>query len=92
MEREAALVLLEKTHEFPCMFGFRAVIRPTAESAVVAAMRAALPQQEISDVRRKSSSKGNYTSLRVEMWILEPEQVLEVYAVLGQIEGVITTL
>ena len=93
MEREAALELLRSQHEFPGLFLFRVVVRPDAKGAVIGAMTAAAGEDaRVHELTERRSSKGTYVALHVNMDLPRAEVVLDVYAVLHGMDGVMTAL
>jgi putative lipoic acid-binding regulatory protein len=93
MERDAALLLLNEQHTFPGSFQFRAIVRPEFRDQIVAAMTVAAGSgSSLSNVTEKRSSKGSYLALHVALNVACAEQVLAVYALLGEHDGVVTSL
>lgn len=93
MDRTAALALLRSQHEFPGAFEFRAVVRPAATGATVAAMVAAAGGGAVlEDVTERKSRMGNYVALRVRIRVQDAEIVLDVYEILRSIDGVLATM
>jgi len=91
--RAQALELLANHHEFPGMFEFRAVVLPESKSATVTAVAAAVGgEHHVERVTERRSSKGKYVSVRVRVQVESAEMVLEVYAVLKAVRGVMTVL
>lgn len=90
-DRERSLELLRAAHEFPGPFQFRIVIHPGREGDVLAVLRASLGRDDaIGDVSTRASRNGRFLSLRATVQVLQAEEVLVVYGVLRQVEGVIT--
>ncbi|MBN2798829.1 MAG: DUF493 domain-containing protein [Deltaproteobacteria bacterium] len=93
MDRDEALALLRSQHPFPGPFDFRVVILPAARSGVLSAMSAAAgPEAALLAVDERASSQGTYLSLRVRMSLPDAENVLHVYEILRDLEGVKTAL
>jgi putative lipoic acid-binding regulatory protein len=91
--RTHALELLQGHHDFPGIFEFRAVVLPESKSATVAAAAAVVGgRHRIKDVTQRQSSRGKYVSVRMSIDVDSPETVLEVYAVLKAVHGVVTLL
>lgn len=88
-DRAAAIALLEAEHTFPGTFQFRVVVHAAARDAVVAALTAA---GELGEVTDRPSRGGKYLSLRVPLQLQSAEQVLDVYALLGDLDGVLMIL
>ena len=91
MDRERAIELLRSEHDFPGPFRFRVVVRNGGEPGVVSAL-AALDGVEVDHVDTQPSRKGTYVSVRLRTTIDKPETVLDAYAVLRGIDGVMATL
>lgn len=92
-DRKRALALLEAHHTFPGDYSF-SVIALNAD-AVTAAVRAAIgpsPDQPVGpDADQvRSSSGGKYLSHRITVEVGDADQVLDIYARLRSVEGVIT--
>ena len=93
MEREVALELLRSQHDFPGLFQFRVVVRPESTVSVISAMTASAgTEASVREVSQRVSSKGSYVALHVDMEVPSAETVLDVYAVLHGLEGVMTAL
>jgi len=89
--RESALALLRSQHDFPGHFEFRVVVRPDARSAVLSAI-AAVEGCAVDRVKERWSRNRNYVSLAVRTELDQAEHVLDVYEVVGRLQGVMTTL
>lgn len=88
-----ALKLLERHHKFPGPYMFKAV--GYSEVGFEARVRGAVekvlgPLQEERPMRMRHSSGKKYLSVTLEVEVASAEQVLEVYAGLRQVNGVIT--
>lgn len=93
MDRDAALALLRKQHEFPGPFEFRVVVRPTNAGTTLSAMAAAAGlEAKVESVTERRSRLGNYVALHVCIHVREAETVLDVYEVLRGIDGVLATM
>lgn len=91
--RERALALLRNHHAFPGTFEFRAVVRPEDRSAVVSAVVAAVSAPHpLRGLSERQSRKGNYIAVRVRVEVQSAEEVLDVYEVLRNLEGVLTAM
>jgi len=72
---------------------FRVVVRPEATGAVIGAMTASAGEKaRVQEVTQRRSSKGKYVALHIDMEVPTAEVVLDVYAVLHGLEGVMTAL
>lgn len=92
MDRAAALKLLESTHTFPSDHLFRVIVRDEAEEVErILGSLAALAGLASWDGRleRAPSSRGTYVSLRVSLPCAAAEHVLDVYAHLATLPGVV---
>jgi len=93
MDREHTLALLRDHHHFPGPYRFRVVIEPGARGAVLSAMVASVgPNAVVEEVNERASRTGKFVALRVLFHLEEPEQVLDVYAVLQEMDGVSAVL
>lgn len=91
--RERALTLLRNHHEFPGTFEFRAVVRPETRPAVVSAVISAVSApQPLRSLSERQSRQGNYVSVRIGVEVQTPEEVLDVYEVLRNLDGVLTAM
>ncbi len=92
MSGEETLQLLEEHHEFPGSYMFK-VIGFKGEgffSAVRQAAEAVLgPLEEGSQLRSRPSSGDKYLAVTVEVEADSAQQVLDVYAGLRKVEGVV---
>lgn len=91
MDRDATLELLRQSHAFPGPYKFRVVVRSGATAAVVSTVSAAVDGR-VLDVGEKPSRNGTYVSVRVAVQAERPEDVLDVYEVLKELDEVIATL
>lgn len=90
-DRERSLELLRAAHEFPGPFQFRIVIHPGREADVIAVLTTTVGRDgALGDVSTRASRNGRFLSLRATVDLLTAEEVLTVYGVLRQVEGVIT--
>lgn len=93
LDRERALDLLRSQHVFPGLYVFRVVVRQGDATAVVSAVAAALGDVgHVDGVEEQSSRGGRYRSVRVRANVPAAEVVLDVYEVLGAVDGVLMTL
>jgi putative lipoic acid-binding regulatory protein len=92
-DRQRAIDLLHANHAFPGDYRFSVIALndPAVTAAVLAAAgagRAAPIPPEADEVR--SSSGGKYLSHRLTLQVENGEEVLDLYARLRAVEGVIT--
>jgi putative lipoic acid-binding regulatory protein len=93
--RQRAIELLEANHEFPGPFSLSVIARNDEEvtAAVLAAASAgAEPSQVIDRHERKPSAGGKYVSHRLTIPVASAAAVLDLYARLRAVDGVITVL
>lgn len=88
-----AMALLERFHSFPGEYMFKVIGFGGAEfaAAVGAAAQSVLgplggPGRGL---RSRPSSGGRYTAVTLEVEVSDAQQVLEVYAALKQVQGVV---
>ncbi len=90
---ERMLELLRAQHEFPGPFMFKVIYRPgggmgaTVVESVCAATGIPRPKEPPST---RQSGKGSFESMTLVLHVKSAEEVLDVYAVLNGIEGVIS--
>ena len=90
-ERARALALLEATHAFPCEYAVT-VIAFNAEP-VTAAVKAAVVEGAADHAHQAIESKaGKYLSHRFAVKVTGAAHVLEIYARVRSVEGVVTIL
>lgn len=92
MSHEKMLALLEEHHRFPGPYSFRFVIRPDAKAAVLAAAFAAAPLARCVQQAERASRAGRYLSLELELELSSAQAVLDVYAAVKAVDGVLTSL
>jgi putative lipoic acid-binding regulatory protein len=90
----ASIELLEKTHQFPCRFMFKAIGR--AENAfvsrVVAAVRDELAHDQDPPYRFRQAQGGRHVAVTLEPTVQTARQVLAVYQRMRKIAGVVMLL
>jgi putative lipoic acid-binding regulatory protein len=93
--RRRAIELLEANHAFPCQFSLSVIARSdeAVEAALLAAAAAGTAQTmgELAHERRPSTH-GKYVSHRLNVPCASAEAVLELFARLRAVDGVITIL
>jgi putative lipoic acid-binding regulatory protein len=94
-ERGRALALLEATHQFPVLYELSVITFSTPE--IFAAVRVAAgfetPIAKDDGTHHMVPSKGGkYTSHRLKVHCATAEDVLELYARLRAVDGVVTLL
>ena len=91
--REEAIALLEKFHQFPCDYQFKVIgyaDKRLLNDVKSAAENVLGPLDDDGAVSGKASSQGRYESITVEAMMQSAEQVLEVYAALRQVSGLVS--
>jgi putative lipoic acid-binding regulatory protein len=90
-ERARALALLEATHQFPCQYTVTIIAFNT--DPVTAAVKAAVAEAASDHEHHAIESKaGKYLSHRFAVKASGAAHVLEIYARVRTIEGVVTVL
>ena len=87
--RQRAIELLEANHTFPGDYRFQVIALGT-EAVSAAVLAAAGVGPEADDTR--ASSAGKYLSHRVTVHVASAVEVLDLYARLRAVEGVVTVL
>ncbi len=93
MEREAALELLNATHDFPCPFTIKVIglAADDFERRVVDAVKEALRIDTVNTSTRETPKK-KHVSVTVEPVLQSAEQVLLLYERIRSVEGVVMTM
>jgi putative lipoic acid-binding regulatory protein len=91
--RRRSIELLEANHEFPCDFSISVIARndEVVTRAIVAAVAGVAPLGAGAHDRRESGG-GKYVSHRLVVPCTTPEAVLDLYARVRAVDGVITVL
>ena len=89
---QRALDLLSGAHTFPGPFELRVVVVPPSRDAVVDAVRAHVGDAAVTAVTERPSRNGTYLAVHIHTQVDRPETVLELYAILRTVEGVVTVL
>jgi putative lipoic acid-binding regulatory protein len=86
-----AIELLEKTHQFPCQYMFKAIgkVHDGFEARVVAAVREALGLEQDPPYRLRESVGGRHISVTVEPMVKSAQEVLAVYGRLKSVVGLV---
>lgn len=93
MERERLLALLEANHTYPGDHRLQVILRQdeALERAVLVALARVVGVADLEGrTVRVPSRKGTYISLRVDVPVREPADVLSLYEALGRIEGLLS--
>ncbi len=78
--------LLDDQHDWPAVFMFKFVV-PSDNQRI--AQVEGLFNTKTAEVRRKPSSKGNYTALTIKEVMVSADAVLSIYKEAAKIEGLI---
>ena len=89
--RARALALLEATHQFPCTYDLT-VIAFNQEVTTAAVRGAVAPDGDAVAHRMVESRAGKYLSHRFSVRVAAAADVLEIYARVRRVEGVVTIL
>lgn len=93
-ERQRSIDLLNETHSFPCHVMVK-VIGNNDEgfiSEIVEAVREELKLKFDPPIRTREAKNGKHISITVEPKFLKAEEVLDVYARITKIDGVVMVL
>lgn len=77
---------LNENHDWPSVFMFKFIV--PSDNKKIAKVEA-LFNTKTAEIRRKPSSKGNYTSITAKEVMTSAEKVLETYEEAYKIEGLI---
>ena len=92
-DQESALELLKSQHDFPGPFIFRIVVLPEHSASIVSAVACIVQQSgSIEKVDERESRTGRFMSIHFHCQMDSAESVLEVYAVITGLEGVVMSL
>jgi putative lipoic acid-binding regulatory protein len=94
MTRPSPLELLRSTHQFPCRFTFKVIGRCEADFVLraVAAVSRALPEGALPVHSSRQTASGRHIAVTIEPEVASAEQVLEIYALLRRLEGLVLLL
>lgn len=89
-----ALELLEKHHDFPGPYMFKAIGFASDDftGRAVAAVEGVLGTLEEGRTRARASSGDKYLSVTMEVEVADSRQVLEVYHALKALEGLVAVI
>ena len=73
---------LDQQHDWPALYMFKFIVPRGKEQEI----KKLFPK---NDILEKLSSKGNYSSLTIQMMLNSSEEVIRIYTEAGQVEGVI---
>lgn len=90
-ERARALALLEATHQFPCHYSLT-VIAFNADPVTVAVKAAVVEGAQDHSHQAIESKAGKYLSHRFAVKVTDAAHVLEIYARVRSVDGVLTIL
>lgn len=89
-DRERMLSLLEANHSFPGTYALRVVLEEGARAELMAAVEAT--GLTLRESHSKPSRTGKWASIRLEFEVQSAEEVLTLYAAVGTVDGVVTSL
>lgn len=73
---------LERIHEWPSLYTFKFIVPSGKEEEILKIF-------PMHDVKQKTSSKGNYTSLTAKIMAPSSDEVIRIYLEAHKVEGVI---
>ena len=73
---------LDKIHEWPSLYTFKFIVPTGKENEILKIF-------PMHDVKQKSSSQGNYTSLTAKIMAPSSDEVIRIYLEAHEVEGVI---
>ena len=88
------LELLEKTHEFPCRYMFKAIGNTDDHfvGRVLAAVKRNLDESSEPSFSCRSTSGGRHVCVTIEPDVDDASQVLEIYRCLREVDGIVMLL
>lgn len=78
--------MLDEQHDWPSVFMFKFVVQ--SENVKIAQVEGMF-NSKTAEIRQKTSSKGNYTSITIREVMTSADAVLEKYAEAREIDGLI---
>ena len=83
--------LLDETHSFPGRFMFKAIGRSNDDFAlrVIAIVRTTLEQDFDAPFELRETSAGRHIAVTIEPWVESSQQVMEIYAAIRSLEGLV---
>ncbi len=93
-KREQSIELLNQTHTFPCPVMIKVIGIQTDDfiSRVVQAVRAELNLRFDPPIRTREAKGGKHIAVTLEPRFLKAEEVLDVYARIRTLDGVVMIL
>lgn len=91
MNQFPAQELLDKMHSFPGRFVFKAIGRTNDDFAerVIAIVRATLEQDFDAPFQLREATGGRHVAVTIEPWVESSQQVIDVFAAIRNIEGLV---
>jgi len=74
---------LDQQYNWPALYMFKFIVPRGKEQGI----KRLFPK---NDILEKLSTKGNYSSLTIQMMLNSSEEVIRIYTEAGQVEGVIS--
>jgi uncharacterized protein len=86
--------LLEATHQFPCVYAFKAIGLSTDcfTGRVLAAVKLELEADAEPAFSTRTTAGGKHTSVTVEPKVESAEHVIAIYLRIHQLEGIVMVL
>lgn len=86
--------LLDEMHSFPGKFVFKAIGRTNDDfvERVVAIVRATLEQDFDAPYELRETTGGRHVAVTIEPWVESSQQVIDVFAAIRNIDGLVMLL
>lgn len=86
--------LLDEMHSFPGRFVFKAIGRSNDDFAqrIIATVRAALEQEFDAPYELRETSGGRHIAVTIEPWVESSQQVIDVFAAIRDVDGLVMLL
>lgn len=83
--------LLDEMHSFPGRFVFKAIGKSSDDftSRVVAAVRSTLEQEFDAPYEVRQTTGGRHVAVTIEPWVESSQEVIEVFAAIRDLEGLV---
>jgi putative lipoic acid-binding regulatory protein len=94
MTNDMTQELLEDTHSFPCRFIFKAIGKTDDDFAdrAVATVRSTLKLDFDPPHELRQTTAGRHIAVTIDAWVETSSQVIEVYAALRAVDGLVMML
>ena len=89
MDHAPSIELLTGTHEFPCIYQFKAIgsLRAGFEAGVVAAVSAEVGPSVTVEHSVRTTPSGRHVAVTLHVNVQTPEQVRSIYARIKELDG-----